>query len=283
MVVLIWIFRTQTYGARLKFVVNLLGSESMRAFLKNIMTRKGKILARYSLTHLIGAMVLGIALAAWLIMWQGHMDQARLQKLNETAGEATQTALSVTDGAGGEQLPPNTGKIGGSFSLTNQDGKIVTDKDFAGKYLLVYFGYTNCPDMCPTGLQSMSRAMDLLQADGDQDGDKIVQPLFITIDPARDTPARLHDYDAAFHPRIIGLTGTDTQIASVAATYQVYYRKDEGQQDYVMEHTSLIYLLDPGGKLVATFNEEVDPKKIVAALHKDTGKTAVKKQTENHP
>ena len=226
----------------------------MLNFLKHHFTRREKILARWSAVHLLIALLAGIALAAWIVAWQAHGDKNRTQKLQQDAAQVVDQASPI---------PPNTPKIGGPFALTNQDGAPVSDKDFAGKYLLVYFGYTNCPDMCPTGLQSMSRTLDQLKGDADK-----VQPLFITVDPARDTSARLKEYDSAFHPKIIGLTGTTDQIAAVAKEYQVYYQKGEGDQDYEVEHSSVIYLMDPQGNLVTTFDEEVDPGLIVAALQK---------------
>src|SRR5262249_5484407 len=149
-----------------------------------------------------------------------------------------------------QQLPPGTRKIGGPFTLTNQAGKTVSDRNFLGKYLLIYFGYTYCPDVCPTGLQSIAHAMDQLKGDAGT-----VQPLYITIDPARDTPAKLKEYIVSFHPKIVGLTGSPDQIAAVAKAYQVYYAKGEkvDEKDYLMDHSSLIYLMGPDGKFIATF------------------------------
>ncbi len=129
--------------------------------------------------------------------------------------------------------------------------------------MLIYFGYTYCPDLCPTGLQSIAHALDQLGADATK-----VQALYITIDPARDTPAKLKQYVAEFHTGIIGLTGSDAQIAAAAKAYQVYYAKGEqvDEHDYMMDHSSLIYLMDPQGKFITTFDEEVDPAEIVKKL-----------------
>ncbi len=200
------------------------------------------------------AVLVGFLLAGWLVIWQSDKDQNRVAQLREQASQV-QTQQTV---------PPNTARIGGSFVLTNHDGKIVTDADYHGKYLLVYFGYTYCPDMCPTGLQSISRALDQLGGDA-----KKVQPLFITIDPDRDTPVKMKEYISSFHPSIVGLTGSAQQIADVAKEYQVYYKRGEqvDEHDYMMDHSSLIYLMNPDGKLVTTFNEEADPAAIVKALH----------------
>jgi protein SCO1/2 len=199
---------------------------------------------------------IGIAFAIVLVEWQSRADQGRVQVLKQNATQAVDLP---------SPMPPNTAKIGGSFALTSQDGNPVTDKDFAGKYLLVYFGYTQCPDMCPTGLKSISIAMDRLSPEGQGR----VQPLFITVDPARDNPARLKQYDSTFNAKIIGLTGAPDQIAAVAKEYQAYYQKGEGEDDYEIEHTTLIYLMNPAGQLVSTFDEETDPALIIAALQKD--------------
>ncbi|MDR3448847.1 MAG: SCO family protein [Alphaproteobacteria bacterium] len=233
----------------------------MLSFLKHKFSKKDKFFARWGISHLLVALIVGGLMAGWLVLWQHHSDEGRVEQLAQSADKAAAEP--------NKDLPPDTAKIGGPFSLTSQDGKIVTEHDFPGKYLLVYFGYTSCPDMCPTGLQSISIAMDALQGEGDK-----VQPLFITVDPARDTPKKIKDYDAAFHPKIIGLTGTAEQIASVAKEYQVFYQKGEGDQDYEVQHTSLIFLMDPNGNLVTTFDEEVNPKAIVAALQKAWGQPA---------
>jgi protein SCO1/2 len=230
----------------------------MWAFLKHRFTKQEEQLVKGSAEHLVIAVLAGVVLAIGLLGWQLEVERGRIQDSKQKAAEAALSPPGST--------PPNTAKIGGSFDLINQDGKTVHDSDFAGKYLLIYFGYTNCPDMCPTGLQSMSLAMNALGNDADK-----VQPLFITVDPARDTPERLKEYDSAFHTQIIGLTGPADEIAAVAKEYQVYYEKGDGDQDYEVNHSSLIYLMNPSGNLVTTFDEEVDPNLIVAALKKAWG------------
>lgn len=153
--------------------------------------------------------------------------------------------------------------IGGPFTLTNQHGKTVTDKTYLGQYLIVYFGYGYCPDVCPTELSNIAAAMDEL-------GDKAnkVTPLFITVDPERDTPAFLADYVANFHPRMVGLTGTPEQIKAVAKEYKVYYAKVKkpGQKDYLMNHTSFVYLMGPDGRFLTLFRGQTDPKAIAQAI-----------------
>jgi protein SCO1/2 len=151
--------------------------------------------------------------------------------------------------------------IGGPFTLTDQNGHRVSDKDFAGRFMLVYFGYTYCPDVCPTELNTMALALDKL-------GTRVrVVPVFITIDPARDTPQALKAYLASFGPAFVGLTGTDDEIATVAKAYRVYYKKGEGEGDtYLMDHTSLLYLVGPDGKLAALFRTGASPDDIAAGI-----------------
>jgi cytochrome oxidase Cu insertion factor (SCO1/SenC/PrrC family) len=137
------------------------------------------------------------------------------------------------------------GTIGGPFELIDQNGKLRRDTEFRGKLLIVYFGYTSCPDICPADLQQIGLAVEHL---GEAGG--AVQPLFITIDPERDTPEVLARYVPAFHPRLIGLTGTLEQITAVAGSYKAYFAKYQppGGGPYVMDHTGFIYLVDATGK-----------------------------------
>ena len=128
--------------------------------------------------------------------------------------------------------------VGGPFSLTDQNGRKVTEKDFRGKYMLVFFGYTYCPDVCPTELQVMSAALEDMGTKADA-----IQPVFISIDPARDTPDVLKQYVANFHPRLMGLTGTAEEVAAVAKAYRVFYGKVDGKSDetsYLMDHSSIL-------------------------------------------
>ncbi len=157
-------------------------------------------------------------------------------------------------GAGGWLLlshnaVPQLGGIGGPFTLTDGAGQTVTDRTLRGRYLLVYFGYTFCPDVCPTTLTAVAGALDKLGKQADR-----LQPVFITVDPARDTPKVIGAYTAAFSSRILGLTGTDDQIAAVAREYRVYYAKrrtGEGPGDYTMDHSSILYLMAPDGHFIA--------------------------------
>jgi cytochrome oxidase Cu insertion factor (SCO1/SenC/PrrC family) len=148
-----------------------------------------------------------------------------------------------------DDLMWNRGPIGGPFALIDHTGKPRTDEDFRGKLLLIYFGYSSCPDVCPTDLQQIGLAVDGLGA-----GAEAVQPLFITLDPERDTSEHLADYVPLFHPRLIGLTGSAEQIRRVALAYKVYYAKyPPDSPDYVIDHSAFIYLVDKAGKYVGFF------------------------------
>jgi protein SCO1 len=140
--------------------------------------------------------------------------------------------------------------IGGPFSLVDQDGRPVTDQDLRGRPFLVFFGFTHCPDVCPTALFEISEVLGKLGPDAQK-----VSALFVTVDPERDTPAAMKDYLSSFNPRLVGLTGDAAAIAAVAKEYRVYVKKvplDGG--DYTMDHTALVYLMDKNGKFVAPFN-----------------------------
>ena len=148
-----------------------------------------------------------------------------------------------------DDLMWNRGPIGGPFALVDQTGKPRADKDFRGKLLLIYFGYSFCPDVCPTDLQQIGLAVDQLGAAGGA-----VQPLFITLDPERDTATHLAEYVPLFHPRLIGLTGSAEQIRRVALAYKVYYAKyPPDSPDYVIDHSSFIYLVDEAGQYIGFF------------------------------
>ena len=153
--------------------------------------------------------------------------------------------------------------IGGAFELTGHHGRTVKDGDFRGRFMLVFFGYGYCPDVCPTGLATVAAALDAL---GDKAGR--VQPLFITVDPARDTAEFLADYVGQFHPKFVGLTGTEAKIADVAKKYRVYYRKAENGSatDYLVDHSSFVYLMGPDGKFLTMFRHAMRPDDMAAAI-----------------
>jgi protein SCO1 len=176
---------------------------------------------------------LGVA-ASVLLAGRGRSSQAQ-------SSEAGSSAARLMD-----DLMWNRGPIGGPFALIDHTGKLRMDKDFRGKLLVIYFGYSYCPDVCPTDLQQIGLALDGLGAAAEA-----VQPIFITVDPERDTAAHLADYVPLFHPRLIGLTGSAEQIRSVALAYKVYYARyppDGG--DYVIDHSSFVYLVDKAGKYI---------------------------------
>jgi protein SCO1/2 len=168
-------------------------------------------------------------------------------------------------GLGGAALllgrPEATIPIGGPFELVDGNGRTVTDRDFRGKWMLVYFGYTHCPDACPTALQDMANAVDQL---GDRKRDVAI--LFITVDPERDTPAVMRDYVSAFEAPITALSGSKEQVAQAAKEYRVYYAKHTRESGYDMDHTSIIYVIDPKGRFVANFTHESSPEQIAAKL-----------------
>jgi protein SCO1/2 len=161
----------------------------------------------------------------------------------------------------GETVPAY--QIGGPFTLLDSHGKTVTDRDFRGKYLLVYFGYTFCPDACPTTLTQVADALDRLGGKADR-----LTPVFITVDPKRDTPAVVGTYAAAFSPRLVGLTGDSGEIAAVAKEYHVYYAVHGSGADYTVDHSSILYLMGPDGKFVALIPADAGAPTIAAALAK---------------
>ncbi len=188
------------------------------------------------------ASILGLLIAAGIAWWQiEHMTQ---------------------------QVATTTAAIGGPFQLTDHTGKTVSDTDYRGKYLLIYFGYTFCPDVCPTELSNIGATLDSLGPLADR-----VQPLFITIDPERDTTAQLADYAPLFHPRLIGLTGTPEQIREVAREYRVYAKKanDGGGGAYLMDHSSFIYLMGPDGTFASVFPAGASPDTMAGDIRKRLG------------
>ncbi|WP_395687414.1 SCO family protein [Aestuariivirga sp.] len=165
-----------------------------------------------------------------------------------------------------DQTGSGVAMVGGPFTLTDQDGRVVTDRDFAGKYMLIFFGYTYCPDICPTELQVMTAALDSLGAQSER-----IQPIFISIDPARDTPEVLKAYVSNFGPRLIGLTGTPDQIAAVARNYRVYFARAGNTQsasDYLMDHSSIIYLMGPDGRFLKHMTYTTDIETLASQIKK---------------
>jgi cytochrome oxidase Cu insertion factor (SCO1/SenC/PrrC family) len=163
---------------------------------------------------------------------------------------------------------PSTGKalVGGPFSLVDHTGRRVTDKDFSGRYMLVFFGFTYCPDVCPSSLQVMTAALQQLGAKADR-----LAPILISVDPERDTPAQLAEYVKSFDARLVGLTGTPQEIDAVAKAYRVYYKKVQDEKStagYTIDHTAIIYLMSPEGNYVTHFSHTIGADALAERLGK---------------
>jgi protein SCO1/2 len=164
-------------------------------------------------------------------------------------------ALAACSAQPAAQPPLAGARIGGPFALTDQNGRAVTDKDFAGKYRIMYFGYTFCPDVCPVDVQNISAALKLVEGKDAALGQRIV-PIFVTVDPARDTPAVLKQFASNFHPRLVALTGAPDAIAKTAKEFGIYSARGAGTKDgYLVDHSRQIYLMDPNGKPLALLPE----------------------------
>jgi len=164
--------------------------------------------------------------------------------------------------------PPLKGAtLGGPFTLTDHRGRRVSDRDFAGRYRLVYFGFTFCPDVCPVDLQTIGAGLRSFES-SDPDRAAKVQPIFISVDPARDTPVVLREYVAAFHPRLIGLTGSDAEIERIARAYGVYYRRGEpaAGDNYLVDHARMAILYGPRGEPIAIVPHDRGPEGVAAEL-----------------
>lgn len=160
--------------------------------------------------------------------------------------------------------------IGGAFTLTNQNGKIVTQADFAGRPLVIYFGFTYCPDVCPLSLDILGEALAILEKDAPRKA-KQLQPIFISVDPARDTPAQMKDYLSYFHPRLLGLTGTAEQIDAVKKAFRVYAAKardTDPNGNYNVDHSSFFYLMDGNNRYIAHFSHTMSATELADGLKK---------------
>ena len=181
------------------------------------------------------AVILGLVLAAAM---------ATMQK--KTMGHQGGRLMAVTNDA-----------FAGPFSLTDHHGKRVSEKDYAGKYRLIYFGFTFCPAICPTELAKMTKALNAM---GDKAQD--IQPLFITVDPERDTPEKMKSYVSLFHPSLVGLSGTPEEIKKTLKDYKIYAAKaqDPSMSDYTMDHSSFIYFIAPDDRLLQIFKMPDTPE-----------------------
>lgn len=190
----------------------------------------------------------GVAIAVfagWAMLWFRP----------DGAGQAIRDAVGIVTQSGGH--------VGGPFSLVDQTGTPVTDAIWRGRWMLVYFGYTTCPDLCPTELQTVVTALDALGPQAAQ-----VVPIFISVDPERDTPARLAEYVKLFDDRLVGLTGTPQQIAAVTRAYRVYYAKVTAKDSatYLMDHSSFLYLMGPDGTLRGLFRSGTSAQELAEAI-----------------
>ncbi|MCW5698360.1 MAG: SCO family protein [Rhodospirillales bacterium] len=177
---------------------------------------------------------------------------------------------SFTESAGSSGATTTTGEvgatIGGPFKLIDQHGNVVTDVDFRGKYMLVFFGYTFCPDVCPTGLARNSEALELLGEKGDN-----IVPIFISVDPERDTVELLKNFADFFHPRLVALTGEKDMITEVAKAYRVYYAKvvepdNKDDEMYLIDHSAITYLMGPDGKYIRHFGHNLSAERMAELL-----------------
>jgi protein SCO1/2 len=175
------------------------------------------------------------------------------------AADGEQTAAAMMD-----DLMYGRGTVGGPFTLTDQNGQKRSDTEFRGKLMIVYFGYTFCPDVCPADLMAITQSLDALGAAAAE-----IQPIFITLDPERDN-ALLKDYVAAFHPSLIGLTGTPEEIRKVANSYKAFYAKVPGAQNggYSIDHFGVIYLMGRDGEYLGFLPPQTEPAKLTEVLRK---------------
>lgn len=159
--------------------------------------------------------------------------------------------------------------IGGPFSMVDQEGRTVTEETLKGKWSLIYFGYTYCPDVCPTSLSVMTQALDILEPAVAAE----VVPVFVSVDPERDTVEQLALYHESFHPSFLMLTGTPEQVRQTAKAYRVYYRKAENDSatEYLMDHSSITYLMNPEGEYATHFGHDVTPEGMADTLRKLVG------------
>ncbi|HRF10488.1 MAG TPA: SCO family protein [Xanthobacteraceae bacterium] len=199
--------------------------------------------------------------------------QARVAEQNVVL-EAPQARLM-------EELMWNRTKIGGPFTLTDHTGKKRALDDFRGRFTLLYFGFTNCPDICPTDLYSMSKAIEELGSDGEK-----VNLVFVTLDPERDTPEKLSQYISLFHPRLVALTGTPGEIRSAANLYKVYFQKTklgEGANDYTVDHSAFVYLLNAEGRYLGFYPPNTSPDRIAQIVRQWLQEKSASRTPETSP
>jgi protein SCO1/2 len=194
--------------------------------------------------------ILGMAIIlASTMMWFGH------EHFTETAGREM---AALRPASGGKA------QIGGDFTLTDQNGNPVTAQDLKGRFALISFGFASCPDVCPTALGTITEALNRIGSAADA-----IQPVFITVDPERDSAAALKNYMTAFHPRFLALTGTPEQIKTVTQAYKVYYhvrKETPGDKNYLVDHSSFLYLMGPDGEYVTHFPYSIPASELAVRL-----------------
>lgn len=179
-------------------------------------------------------------------------------------GAAGLSAAVIHMSAGGGQTATQSSSVGGPFRLVDQDGKTVTEADVKGRPTLVFFGFTRCPDVCPTALYEISQAFAAMGGDAAK-----IQALFVTVDPERDTPETMKNYLSSFAPQIRGLTGSPEAVEAMTKAYRVYAKKAPTKDgDYTMDHTAIVYLMDRNGAFVAPLNLKRPPEEIAAELRR---------------
>jgi protein SCO1/2 len=196
------------------------------------------------------------------------LDTGKLRRLVMVFGIATLVVIAAAAGLlwhwdGRVQTSAGEALVGGPFTLTNQNGEQVTEKDFAGRYMLIYFGYTYCPDVCPMSLTVMAAALDQLPPEQAAQ----VVPIFISVDPQRDTVEQRADYVPLFHPQMVGLTGNEEEVREAARAYRVYFHvPDEEGDTYLVDHSTFVYLMGPDGKYLTHFGIDASPEEVAAAI-----------------
>ena len=179
-------------------------------------------------------------------------------------------AVAVALLAGCNAAPPPAGPlagsgVGGAFAMVDQDGRAVTDRSYAGKYRLMYFGYTFCPDVCPVDVQKIAQGMKLFTATDPGRAARVV-PMFITVDPDRDTPAVMKTFVRAFSTTMVGLTGTPAQAAAMRKVFRIYAAKAGNGANYLVDHSATIYLMDPANRPITFLEHDATPQAIAAEL-----------------
>jgi protein SCO1/2 len=196
------------------------------------------------------------------------MNETRPHRFRPILSASLALALAACSGAA-EEPPLKGATIGGPFTLTDQDGRPATERDFAGKYRIMYFGFTHCPDVCPTDLAVIGNALRRFEK-SDPARAARVAPIFVSVDPERDTPAVLKEYVAAFHPRLVGLTGTPRQVAEATKRYGAYGGKEEPESGggYNVNHSRLAELIGPDGEPIALLPYEKGAEAVAAELER---------------